>query len=94
MVPFPVRVFADFLADQFEPAAKYARLWQIARSEAGTTVTLAAGRLVGAVLVRQALEAGLAQHLPGWGTVLDRSTRNDLADFCCRPSRLNGGRAA
>lgn len=80
----PVRDFADFLADQIEPSAEYARLWQIARSEASDTVTLAAGRLVGAALVRQALEAGLAQQLPAWDAVLDRSARDDLAGFSSR----------
>ncbi len=80
----PVCDFADFLADQLEPTSEYARLWQIARSEASDTVTLAAGRLVGAVLVRQALEAGLAQHLPAWDAVLDSSARDDLAGFSSR----------
>lgn len=79
-----VRHFADFLADQLEPTAEYARLWQIARSAASDPMTLAAGRLVGAVLVRQALDAGLAQHLPAWDAVLDRSMRDDLADFSSR----------
>lgn len=80
----PIDDFADFLADQLEPTAEYARLWQIARSEASDTVTLAAGRLVGAALLRQALEEGLAQHLPGWDAVLDGSARDDLADFSKR----------
>lgn len=80
----PIDDFADFLAGQLEPTAEHARLWQIARSEASDAVTLAAGRLVGAALVRQALEAGLEQHLPGWDAVLDRSAREDLVDFSSR----------
>lgn len=80
----PVSDFADFLADQLEPTAEYALLWQIVRSEASDTVTLAAGRLVGSVRVRQALETGLAQHLPAWDAVLDRSARDDLANFSSR----------
>jgi hypothetical protein len=80
----PIGDFANFLADQLEPTAEHARLWQIARSEASDNVTLATGRLVGAALLRQALEAGLAQHLPGRDTVLDPSGRDDLADFSSR----------
>jgi hypothetical protein len=80
----PIGDFADFLADQVEPTAEHARLWQIARSEASDNVTLAAGRLVGAPLLREALEAGLLQHLPGRDAVLDRSARDDLADFSSR----------
>jgi hypothetical protein len=81
---FPIGDFAEFLADQLEPTAEHARLWQIARSEASDAVTMAAGRLVGAALLRQALEAGLAQHPPGWDAALDRSARDDLADFSSR----------
>ena len=66
-----------------EPA-EHARLWQIARSEASDDVTLTTGRLVGADLLRRALEAGLAQHLPAWDAALDRSARDDLADFSSR----------
>lgn len=80
----PVRDFADFLTDQLEPTAEYARLWQIARSEASDTATLAAGRLIGAGLVRQAIEAGLEQNLPVREAVLERSARDDLADFSSR----------
>jgi hypothetical protein len=80
----PIGDLADFLADQLEPTAEHARLWQIVRSEASDTVTLAAGRLVGAALLRQALEAGLSQHLPGQDAALDRSARDDLADFSSR----------
>jgi hypothetical protein len=80
----PIQDFADFMSDQLEPTAEYALLWQLARSEASDTATLAAGRLIGAVLVRQAIEAGLAQHFPAWDTVLNRSARDDLADFSRR----------
>jgi|GEM_PF-4411607 len=80
----PIRDFAAFLADQLEPTAEHARLWQIARSEASDTAALAAGRLVGTVLLRQALKAGLAQNLPAWDAVLSRSARDDLADFSSR----------
>jgi hypothetical protein len=80
----PIGDFADFLADQLEPTAEHARLWQIARFEASDNVTLATGRLVGAAPLRQALEAGLAQDLPGRDAVLDRSARDDLADFSSR----------
>lgn len=80
----PIRDFADFLADQLEPTVEHARLWQIARSEASDAVTLAAGRLVGAAQLRQALQAGLAEHLPGRNTVLDPSAQEDLADFSSR----------
>lgn len=77
----PVSDFADFLADQIEPTAEYARLWHIARSEASDNLTLAAGRLVGADLLRQAIMAGLAQKLPAWDAVLDRLARDDLTVF-------------
>ncbi|WP_157654788.1 hypothetical protein [Burkholderia ubonensis] len=80
----PVSDLADFLADQLEPTAEYARLWQIARSEASDTATLDAGRLVGAALLRQALEAGITQNLPMWDAALDQSARDDLADFLRR----------
>jgi hypothetical protein len=80
----PIGDFASFLADQLEPTTEHARLWQIARSEASDNVTLATGRLVGASLLRQALEAGLAQHLPGRDAALDRSARDDLAHFSSR----------
>jgi len=80
----PIGDFADFLADQLEPTAEHARLWRIARSEASDAVTLAAGRLVGAALLRQALQAGLADHFPGRDAVLDRSAQDDLADFSSR----------
>lgn len=80
----PLDDFAHFMADQLEPTAEHARLWQITRSEASDAVTLAVGRLVGAPLLRQALEAGLAQHLPGWDAVFDRSAWNDLTDFSSR----------
>jgi hypothetical protein len=80
----PVGDFANFLADQLEPSAEHARLWQIARAEASDNVTVAAGRIVGAALLRQALEAGLAQNLPTQDTVLTRSARDDLADFARR----------
>ncbi len=79
-----VRDFADFLADQLEPTAEYACLWQIAKSEASDAMALAAGRLVGAALLRQALEAGLAQNSPSWDGVLNSSARGDLADFSSR----------
>jgi len=79
-----VSEFASFLADQLEPTAEHARLWQIARSEATDTLTLAAGRIVGADLLRQALEAGLAQNPPAWDGVLNRSELEDLADFSNR----------
>lgn len=80
----PVRDFADFMADQLEPTAEYAHLWLLARSAASDSVTLDAARLVGVVLVCQALEAGLAQHLPAGYAVLDSSARDDLADFSSR----------
>jgi hypothetical protein len=80
----PIGNFADFLADQLEPTVEHARLWQIARSEASDAVTLAAGRLVGAALLREALKAGLAEHLPGRNAVLDPSAQQDLADFSRR----------
>ncbi len=80
----PSNDFANFMADQLEPTAEHARLWQIARSEASDDVTLTTGRLVGADLLRRALEAGLAQHLPAWDAALDRSARDDLAGFLSR----------
>lgn len=80
----PIRDFADFLTDQLEPTAEHVYLWEIARSETSDTVALAAGRLVGAAQLRQALEAGLAQNRPAWGTVLSRSARDDLAGFLSR----------
>lgn len=80
----PIGDFADFLADQLEPTAEHARLWQIARSEASDTVTLTAGRLVGASLLRQALEAGLSQHHLRGDPMLEVSGRDDLADFSNR----------
>ncbi|RQT57703.1 hypothetical protein DF050_04060 [Burkholderia cepacia] len=80
----PVNDLASFLADQLEPTAEFARLWQIARSEASDTTTLDAGRLVGVDLLRQALEAGLTQKLPMWDAALDHSARDDLADFLGR----------
>jgi hypothetical protein len=80
----PIHDFADFLAGQLEPTAENARLWQIARSEASDTMTLATGRLVGSVLLREALEAGLAQNISAWDAMLSRSARDDLADFSRR----------
>lgn len=80
----PINYLADFLADQLEPTAEYARLWQIMRSEASDATTLAIGRLVGAATLRLALEAGLAQNLPGWDAVPDRSARDDLIEFSRR----------
>lgn len=80
----PIGDFADFLADQLEPTPEHARLWQITRSEASDTVTLVAGRLIGASLLRQALEEGVAQDRPAWDAALDRSARDDLADFSSR----------
>lgn len=80
----PIGSFAEFLADQLEPTVEHARLWRIARSEAPDAVTLAAGRLVGAALLREALQSGLAEHLPGRNAVLDPSAQEDLADFSRR----------
>lgn len=80
----PIDDFAFFMGDQLEPTAEHARLWQIARSETSDAVTLTAGRLIGADLLRQALEVGLAQSLPALDTVLDHSARDDLADFSAR----------
>ena len=37
--------------------------------------------LVGAGLLRQALEAGLAQNLPAWDAALDGSARIGLANL-------------
>ncbi|WP_429286918.1 hypothetical protein [Paraburkholderia sp. GAS206C] len=80
----PINYFADFLADQLEPTVEYVRLWQITRTEVSDATTLAVGRLVGAPRLRLALEAGLAQNLPGWDAVPDRSARDDLAEFSRR----------
>ncbi|WP_175663612.1 hypothetical protein [Burkholderia ambifaria] len=80
----PVNDLTNFLADQLEPTVEYARLWQIARSEASDATTLDAGHLVGTDLLRQALEAGLTQNLPMWDAALDHSARDDLADFLRR----------
>jgi hypothetical protein len=77
----PIGDFATFLADQVEPTVEHARLWQIVRSEASETQALATGRLVGADLLSQALEAGLGQNLPAWDAALDRSARDGLANF-------------
>ena len=77
----PIGDFANFLADQIEPTVEHARLWQIVMSTASEAVALAAGRLVGAGLLRQALEAGLAQNLPAWDAALDGSARIGLANL-------------
>ena len=77
----PVGDFANFLADQIEPTVEHARLWHIVMSTASDAVALAAGRLVGADLLRQALAAGLAQTLPAWDAALDRPARDGLANF-------------
>jgi len=77
----PIGDFAKLLADQTEPTVEHARLWQIVMSTASKAVALAAGRLVGADLLRKALEAGLAQNLPAWDTALDRSARDGLANL-------------
>jgi hypothetical protein len=80
----PITDLACFLVDQLEPTPEHARLWQIARSAASDTTTLETGRLVGAALLRQALEVGLVQHFPGRDAVLDPSVRDDLRDFLSR----------
>jgi hypothetical protein len=80
----PISDLARFLADQLEPTPEHARLWQIARSAASDAATLETGRLVGAALLRQALEAGLVQHFPGRDAVLDPSVLDDLRDFSSR----------
>lgn len=76
--------FASFMADQLEPTAEYSRLWQIARMEASDDVALAGGRMIGSDLVRQAIEAGLAQPSHEWDRVLSQSERDDLSDFSHR----------
>ncbi|MDG2539222.1 hypothetical protein P5Y53_16215 [Dyella jiangningensis] len=73
--------FAKFLSDQLEPTAEHAHLWHIVKTEASTPHAIAAGRLVGATLLRQALEAGLAQRLPSGGVLPDHSARDELSDF-------------
>lgn len=80
----PIDDFAYYMIDQREPIAEHVRHWQIARTEACEAVILTVGRLVGAPLLRQAPEAGLAQHPPAWDAVLDRSARDDLANFSSR----------
>jgi hypothetical protein len=40
-ITLPLNYLADFLADQLEPTAEYARLWQVTRSEASDATTLA-----------------------------------------------------
>jgi len=80
----PIQDFANFMADQIEPTAEYAHLWQIVRSKASDAVALEAGRLVGAALVRQALEAGLSQLHSAWEATLNQAVKDDLADFLNR----------
>ncbi len=80
----PISDFASFLSDQLEPTVEHAHLWQIARSGASDSTTLAVGRLVGATRLRQALEAGFAQHRPAWGVALDRAAQDDLVNFSSR----------
>ncbi|MGM4980913.1 hypothetical protein [Rhizobium sp. 11_C7_N12_5] len=80
----PIGDLAQFMADQLDPTIEHARLWQMAREAASDAVTLAVGRLVGAPLLRQALETALSETQPSWDTVLDEVVRADLADFARR----------
>lgn len=80
----PIDEFARLMADQLEPTAEHARLWHLARSEASETVTLEAGRLVGAELLNAALNSGLAENRPAWDPALDQEARDDLIDFSSR----------
>lgn len=80
----PVDDLASFLGDQLDPTVEHIRLWQIARAEASDTLTLKAGRKIGAVLVREAIETALSEPQPSWEVVLDAAAKADLADFVRR----------
>jgi hypothetical protein len=80
----PVDDLAAFLADQLEPTLEHAQVWHIVRAEASDVTALDTGRLIGASLLRQALEIGLAQRAPASGGVLDQAARNDLINFSSR----------
>ena len=80
----PVEDLAGFMGDQLDPTVELVRLWQIARAEASDTLTLEAGRKVGAALVREAIETALGEPQPTWDAALDSAARADLADFARR----------
>ena len=80
----PIDDLAGFLGDQLDPTAEHVRLWQIARAEASDTLTLEAGRKVGAALVREAIETALREPQPSWEVALDAAAKADLADFARR----------
>ena len=80
----PINDFAGFLGDQLDPTAEHVRLWQIARAAASDTLTLEAGRKVGAALVREAIETTLSEPRPSWDVALDAAAKADLADFARR----------
>jgi hypothetical protein len=80
----PINDFAGFLGDQLDPTGEHVRLWQIARAAASDTLTLEAGRKVGAALVREAIETALSEPQPSWDVALDAAAKADLADFARR----------
>jgi hypothetical protein len=80
----PVDDFAGFLGDQLEPTAEHVRLWQIARAESSDTLTLEAGRKVGATLLREAIETALNEPQVSWDAALDAGAKADLAHFARR----------
>jgi hypothetical protein len=80
----PIDDFAGLLGDQLDPMAEHVRLWQIARAEASDTLTLEAGREVGAAPVREVLETALSETHSSWDVALDAAAKADLEDFARR----------
>ena len=80
----PMDDLAQFLANQLEPTAEHARLWQIARSASSDALTLQVGRKIGAARVRAAIETALAEKPPSREAALDAAGQAELASFAKR----------
>ncbi len=80
----PIDDFAEFMGNQLEPTAEHARLWHVVRAEASDNMTLEAGRLIGAGLVREAIETALNEPQLNWDATLDAAAKASLADFARR----------
>ena len=80
----PINNLVEFLSGQLDPTAEHVGLWQIARREASDTLTLEAGRGVGAALVREAIQIALSEPQLRWDVALDAAAKTDLADFARR----------
>ena len=75
---------AAFMIGQLDPSIEHLRLWHIIRSAASDAIALDVGRVVGAQLLRRALEAALEMDQPSWEPALNADARADLASFATR----------